>query len=218
MAKLIPSILTGSADEVGEKIKFLESIPEITQAQIDFADGKFVANSLALPKDIGVLETRLNVEAHLMVRDPQNYFHDLEMIGVSLIFVHYESFKNNEEAQTAIRNAKALGLRCGLAINPNTSVEVFDWFAGDFDEALIMGVNPGLQGQKFIPETVERVKTLREKYKNAIIEVDGGVKLQNFETLIAFGVDKINVGSGIWQTPDARETIYQFLSLIHESH
>lgn len=216
MAKLIPSILTKSADEVGEKINFLESIPEIMSAQIDFADGKFVGNTLVEPKDIGYLETRLEIEAHLMVLEPQKYFHDLEMMGARLVFVHYESFKSNEDVLTAIRNAKTLGLRCGLAVNPNTPIDVFDSFADDIDEALIMGVNPGLQGQKFIPYTLERVKTLREKHGSVIIEVDGGVKLDNFETLIAYGVDKVNVGSGIWQTPDARETIYQFLEKLRK--
>ncbi len=211
MAKLIPSILTKSADEVLEKIIFLESIPELTDAQIDFADGKFVANTLVQPKDIGPLKTRLNLEAHLMTHEPQKYFHDLETMGMSLVFIHYESFKSNEDILTAIRNAKTLGLRCGLAANPNTPIEIFDWFAEKFDEALLMGVHPGLQGQKFIPQTLERIKTLRERHNRAIIEVDGGVKLDNVETLIAYGADKVNVGSGIWQTPDARETIYSFL-------
>lgn len=212
MAKLVPSILTRSPDEILEKIKFLESFPELRQVQIDFADGVFVANQLAAPNEIGPLKTRLEVEAHLMVAEPQKYFHDLEMMGAKLIFIHFESFRSNEAALTALRNIKSLGLLRGLAINPNSPIDIFDSFIGEIDEALIMGVNPGLQGQKFIPNTYEKVRALRDSHKSVIIEVDGGVKLENIAMLAAYGADKVNVGSGIWQTPDARETIKQFLS------
>ncbi|MDP3741244.1 MAG: hypothetical protein Q8R08_02860 [bacterium] len=217
MAILLPSILTKDPDEILEKLKFLEAIPGLTHAQIDFADGKFVANTLAQPKDIGQLSSRLVIEAHLMVMEPQKYYHDLQMLGVNLVFIHFESFKKNEDVLTAIRNAKTLGLRCGLAVNPNTPINVFDSFINDLDESLIMGVNPGLQGQKFIAATTERISTLRDRHNDVIIEVDGGVKLDNFESIVSYGVNKINVGSGIWQTPDAKQTIYDFLSKLKNS-
>lgn len=214
MAKLIPSILTRDPGEIHEKLRFLEKIPRLNSVQIDFADGKFVESELAYPRDIGVLTTSLGVEAHLMMRNPQHYFHDLAHIGVKTVFIHYESFHVKEEVTTAIRNAKHLGLRCGLAVNPATDIMVFDWFMQEIDEALIMGVNPGLQGSEFILETLDRIQALRKHYDDVIIEVDGGIKLFNVESVVAHGADKVNVGSGIWQTPDPKQTIQDFLEVL----
>lgn len=211
MAILIPSILTKSPDEVHEKLDFLAEIPEISAAQIDFADGRFVPNELATPKDIGVLGTRLELEAHLMVQKPQAYFHDLEYMGVEIVFIHFESFHSHHEVETALRNMKYMGFRCGLAVNPLTDIDVFDRFLDHLDELLVMGVNPGFQGQPFVPETLDRVSLLRKKYPDAIIEVDGGVKLDNIATVVAHGASKVNVGSGIWLTPDPKETVYKLL-------
>lgn len=212
MTILVPSILTKDPEEVHEKLRFLESIPELSVVQIDFADGKFVPNELCYPKDIGRLETRLEIEAHLMVRNPQAYFHDLEAMGAKTVFIHYESFHSNHELETALANARHTRLRRGLAINPQTEVGIFSNFINQIEETLIMGVNPGFQGAAFIPETLERCASLRVMYPDAIIEVDGGVKLNNIETLVAAGASKVNVGSGIWQTPDHKKTIRELLN------
>ena len=208
---LIPSILTRSPDEIREKLRLLSEIPEITDVQIDFADGKLVPNELVHPSKIGELHTRLNLEAHLMVVKPSHYFHDLQHLGFKTVFIHYESFSNKEHVETALKNMKSLGFRSGLAVNPTTEIAVFDWLFGHFDEALIMGVNPGLQGQDFIPETLERIQALRKNHEDVIIEVDGGVKLNNVGSLIAHGANKLNVGSGIWITSNPEATIHEFL-------
>ncbi len=218
MAKLIPSILTKDPEEIHEKIRFLEQIPELAEIQIDFADGKFVSNELAYPRDIGKLDTRLALEAHLMVQRPQDYFHDLEFLGVQTVFLHHESFHSNEQVGIALRNLRHLGFRCGLAVNPSTEIAVFDQFVDHLDEALLMGVYPGLQGQEFIAETLERVAALRKRHPNVIIEVDGGIKLFNVESIVGYGADKVNVGSGIWQTPDPKKTISEFLRLLRSTN
>lgn len=211
MAILVPSILSKDPEEIRGRIEFLESIPEIQIVQIDFADGKFVPNKLPEPKEIGELETRLELEAHLMVMDPGRYLHDLEALGVHTVFVHYESFYTHEALQNTLKNAQQMGFIVGLAVNPQTDILVFDYFAKDIDEAMVMGVNPGFQGQPLNPETLERVKTLEKKHGHVIIEVDGGVKLTNVGSIIAHGADKLNVGSGIWQSADPKETIHKFL-------
>ncbi|MBI4050228.1 MAG: hypothetical protein HY398_02145 [Candidatus Doudnabacteria bacterium] len=211
MAILVPSILSKDPEEIRGRLEFLETIPEVRAVQLDFADGKFVPNSLPAPREIGELETKLELEAHLMVMEPQRYLHDLEALGVKTAFIHYESFYTHEALQNTLENARQMGLLVGLAINPQTDIYIFDYFDQYVDEALLMGVNPGFQGQAFIPETLARAHNLEKKHGHVIIEVDGGVKLENVEAIVAHGADKVNVGSGIWQSPDPKATIYKFL-------
>lgn len=214
MPTLVPAILTRDPSEVEEKIRYLESVPEITEVQIDFADGKFVPNTTAMPKEVNALDTHLYLEAHLMVQAPQHYFHDLELLRPRTVIIHYESYHDLGHLFAALKNIKALGMGAGVAINPRTEVSVLDKLAGDIDIALVMGVTPGFQGQEFLAETLDRVQNLRKKHPQMIIEVDGGVKLENFEALVAHGADRIVVGSGIWQNKDPKQTIKQFLALL----
>ncbi len=214
MAILVPAILTKDPEEVFRKLKFLESLPEITDVQIDFEDGKFVNNDTVLPRALGPLATRLRVEAHLMVQEPQQYFHDLEAMGAKFLFLHYESFPEEGKLLTAVRNAQIMGFECGVALNPETELTVVDRLAGKIDGILLMSVNPGWQGQEFLPETFDRLQILRKAHENAIIEVDGGMKLENFGRVVASGANRIVVGSGIWKTPDPKQTIHDFLSRI----
>ncbi|MBI4050391.1 MAG: hypothetical protein HY396_00220 [Candidatus Doudnabacteria bacterium] len=211
MATLVPAILTRDPEEVYEKIKFLESVPGITDIQIDFEDGKFVDNKTILPHDLQTLETKLQIEAHLMVQNPERFFHQLEHLGVKTAVFHFESFSNFSEIETAIGNAKSLDLKVGLAINPATELAVVEKFADQVDLCLLMSVHPGLQGQNFLRASLGRLKTLRNRHRGLIIEIDGGINLDNFETIVGFGADRIVVGSGIWQTPDPKKTIHHFL-------
>ena len=214
MAILIPSILSKQADEVHEKIQLLEAVPGLTTVHIDFADGKFVDNQLVSAKEIGRLDTRLELEAHLMVANPQTWFHDLEVLGYKTVFVHFEAFAGHEQVQNALYSIRHLNMRAGLAINPNTDIEVFDWFIGDVDELLLMGVTPGYQGQPLDENLFVRLSALRKKHKDVIIEVDGGVKLENFAMVAAEGADKLNVGSGIWHAKDPKHRIQEFLETL----
>ena len=210
-AILIPAILTRDPEEIYEKLEYLESIPEISEVHIDFADGKMVPNLTALPADLWPAKTRLKLEAHLMVGDPARYFHYLEHFGVRQIILHYESFAVISSLLTAARNIKALGFGCGVAINPRTEVGVYDKIIDEIDIAQIMCVNPGFQGQPFIHETFDRLQTLRKAHPDAIIQVDGGINLTNIEAIRAHGANRIVVGSGIWQSKDPRERIYELL-------
>lgn len=212
MVTLVPAILTKDADEVAEKVAFLEAIPEITDVQIDFEDGKFVPNDTVLPGDLHLPAGRLRIEAHMMVTHPQNYLHELEELGVNSVIMHYESFHRDLDLMAAAGNARALGFKVGIAINPETEVAVFDQFMDKIDLALVMSVNPGFQGQKFLPGTFSRLAALREKYEHAILEVDGGINLSNFQEVVAHGASRIAVGSGIWQTRDPKNTIKDFLA------
>lgn len=216
MAVLVPAILTREPSEVKEQFSFLESFPQITDVQIDFADGKFVPNKTVLPKELEMFDSKFRVEAHMMVFQPQNYLHDLEGLEIDSVIIHYESSRDHGRLESVLSNIKSLGMKCGLAINPNTEIGVFDMFIEQIDVAVIMSVNPGFQGQAFISETLDRIKALRQKHPDAIIEVDGGVKLENVGEVIGAEADRIVVGSGIWVTPEPKSTIKKFLSIIYK--
>ncbi len=211
MAVLVPASLQSDVKQIELEIEIASSIPEIVDYHLDIEDGKFVKNITVLPNELGFLQSHLNLEAHLMVQRPQNYFLDLEQVGVKTLILHFESFHSTHELNIALRNARQLGFRTGVAINPNTEIVVFEQIFENIEIAMLMSVHPGWQGQKFVEDTYERITELRQLNSNVIIEVDGGVKLENFESLIAHGAERLVVGSGIWKTPDPRKTIQDFL-------
>lgn len=214
MAILIPAILTRDADEITEKLAFLESIPEITSCHIDFEDGVFVKNTTCLPNDLKNVSTRLELEGHMMVMNPQKYFHDLEHKGINFITLHYESFPNFHGVESAVKNLKAMGMRAAVAVNPQTDVTVLDSLIESLDAALVMSVNPGFQGNTFLPECLDRLFSLRKRHPKATLEIDGGIKIDNIKAAVAHGADRIVVGSGIWHNSDPKKAIYDLLAEI----
>ena len=214
MAELIPAILTRDPEEVKEKLKFLDNFPQLREVQVDFEDGRFVENTTVMPKDLWGIQTRFAIEAHMMVSFPQAYFHDLEILGIKRIILHRESFTQQADLLTSLSNAKVMGFERGVAINPQIDISVFDDLVGLVEVFLLMCVEPGFQGRKFIPNSLDRLFALRERHKDAIIEVDGGINLDNIESVVGQGADRVVVGAGIWQTPDAEQTIQKFLKLL----
>lgn len=214
MAKLIPAILTRDPDVIYEKLKILESVPEVTDFQLDFADGRFVENTTCLPKDLKPLLTRLSGEAHILAFGPHIFFHDLEHLGFRSIVVHYEAFGSEQEIKNALKNAKYLGFGTGLGLNPHTDVEVAAKFEELLDQVTLMSVYPGFQGKPFLEDVFPRLAALRKLSKSFIIEVDGGVSLENVEALVAHGADRVIVGSGIWHTKNSKKAIHEFLDIL----
>lgn len=214
MAQLIPAILSKEASEVEEKIRFLEEIPEITEVHLDFEDGQFVPNTTVLPKDLFGLETRLAIDAHMMVRDPQVYFHDLQHLGVATTDLHFESFVGFRELLNAVSNLHALKMKAAVVVNPETDVEVFQSLVSEIDVAFVMSVYPGFQGKPFLPQSLDRLAALRKNYPKATIQIDGGISRANIEAVRVHGADRIVVGSGIWQNIDVKKTIYELLEKI----
>lgn len=213
MINLIPAILTQDPADLLEKIKFLESIPDITDVHIDFEDGKFVPNNTVLPKVLESFQTRLNLEGHMMVEHPEHYFHDMEHLRIKTVIMHYESFRTRDDIKVALSNASHLGLTVGLAINPGTEVTVFEQFLNDIAIAQLMSVHPGFQGQPFVSETFDRLEILAKLVDKIDIAVDGAVKLENIESLIGHGVRRIVVGSGIWGAENPKHRIEEFFRL-----
>ena len=211
MTVFVPAILTPDIQDAKLKLDFLASVSGVTDIHLDIADGVFVPSKTITPREIPANPRQLKIEAHMMVNNPSLYFQDLEHAGVRAVIIHYESFSQLDELITTIDNLKTLHLRVGVSINPETGVDVFDKFISKIDCALLMSVHPGFQGGTFVPETFERLRDLRLSHKDIMIEIDGGVTLENFDSLMAHGANRLVVGSAIWKSPDPKQTIVKFL-------
>lgn len=194
MAIIVPAILEETKEAFLEKLSLVSKIPGVERVQVDFGDGKFIPSKLLSPAEIDGLNPAVLWEAHLMVNSPKDFL-DYQLSGFKVVVVHYEAFNTVDELKTALGQLKQMGFKTGVAINPETPVNVLKDF--EADQYLIMSVVPGKQGQSFIPETINRVKELRKLLPNAIIEVDGGVNLNVAKEISDAGADLIVAGSAI---------------------
>ena len=202
MIQVIPTIIAKDFQELQEKIKKVE--PYVNWTHLDVMDGQFVDNiTWSNPADLKNLETSLKSEVHLMVKNPEEVIDDWIESGVQRIIFHYESTDKHQEI---IERVKKAGLEVGIAINPETSIEILDSFL-PISLILIMTVHPGRGGQKFLEETLDKIEQLREKYKNVNIEVDGGINLETAPKVIQAGANLLASGSAIFESENIKETI-----------
>ncbi len=176
----------------------------------DVMDGRFVPNiSFGIP----VLEAvhryaKQPIDVHLMIEEPQHYLSAFRDAGASILTVHYEACTH---LHRVIQQIKQLGCRAGVALNPHTPVSLLEDVAADLDVVLVMSVNPGFGGQSFIPNTLRKVAQLKELLVDsgsaALIEVDGGVTLDNAPALVAAGADALVAGSFVFKNGDPVGTL-----------
>jgi len=207
MIEIIPAIIAKDFQELAEKIKKIK--PFFNWAQLDVMDGKFVENATwNNPQELPVLtenSSPLKFEAHLMVEKPEDVIDDWLKSGVKRIIFHYEATGKYQEIIDKIHQA---GLEVGIALNPETPIDVLEPFlkvssfkfqVSGLDLILIMTVNPGRAGQKFLEEILPKIRGLREKYQNVKIGVDGGINKETASKVIQAGADVLAVGSGIFE-------------------
>ena len=212
---IIPAILEKTPHGFAEKLAKLAALrTKVKAIQVDFADGLFVPNETLSIHDfaeIGDLSKKYLWEAHLMIIKPQNFLHYKEA-GFSTIILHYESYESEFQLEDAIDSINKLGMKPGIAISPDTQVSILRYFTDTIKQFTILSVEPGRQGNEFIPASIQRVQTLREMAPNAIIEVDGGVNASNAGALIAAGADQLAVGSALFETENIKQTFQQIES------
>ena len=177
---------------------------------IDVMDGVFVPNiSYGMP----VVKTMADncdkvMDVHLMIVQPERYIQTFKNCGADILTVHYEACSHLHRTIQEIHNA---GMKAGVALNPHTPVSVLEDIVQDLDEVLLMSVNPGFGGQKFIENTIKKTAQARElvdkRCSKAIIEIDGGVNLETGARLVAAGADALVAGSFVFKSEDPKATI-----------
>jgi ribulose-phosphate 3-epimerase len=209
MALIAPSILSADFARIGEAVALAEEAGA-DLIHIDVMDGHFVPNLTLGPQLVASLRkmTRLPLDVHLMVEEPRAFVPAFSEAGADWISFHLEASAHLHKDISLVRE---LGRKAGLALNPATPVGLLEEILPDLDFVLLMSVNPGWGGQRFIPSSREKIRSLgariRERGLNVKVEVDGGVHLGNFEDLIGDGADVLVVGSAIYAAPDPASVI-----------
>ncbi len=209
MTLIAPSILSANFNNLEKDIMTIEKAGA-DYIHIDVMDGQFVPNITLGPVVIKNLKkiTRLPLDVHLMIVKPENFVQDFRYAGADIITVHYET---SHHLDGLIHLIKSSGAKTGISINPATPVEVLFPILDLIDLVLIMSVNPGFGGQKFIPYTLEKVKTLKNKINslglNTLIEIDGGVTVENAKEIVKAGVDILVAGSTVFNSQNIPDTI-----------
>jgi len=209
---LAPSLLSADFGNLARDIDIINS-SRADWLHIDIMDGVFVPNiSFGFP----VLEyvkklSQKPLDVHLMIVEPNKFIEECKNIGAMMMNVHYEACTHLHRTITAIQQA---GMKAGVTLNPHTPVELLEDIVNEVDLVLIMSVNPGVGGQKFIENTYSKVARLRSmierKGSKALIEVDGGVNLDNAANIYRAGADVLVAGNAVFKAPDISAAIEAF--------
>ena len=210
-----PSLLSADFGNLGKDIEMINR-SEADWLHLDIMDGVFVPNiSFGFPvlKYVTRL-ARKPLDVHLMIVNPEKFIPEVKAVGAEIMNVHYEACAHIHRVVQQIREA---GMKPAVTINPGTPVSMLKDIVSDVYMVLVMSVNPGFGGQKFIEHSVEKVRELRElirlTHSDALIEVDGGVNLATGKRLVEAGADILVAGNFVFSAPDPEEMIHALKSL-----
>jgi len=209
MKKISPSILSADFTRLGEEIRAVEKAGA-DYLHIDVMDGHFVPNITIGPLVVKAARpvTDMPFDVHLMISEPDLYIEEFAKAGADIISVHAEAAIHLHRTLNHIRDC---GARSAVALNPATPISLLDHVLTELDMVLIMSVNPGFEAQKFIPEVISKIKSLREKIDqlglDIEIEVDGGINQNTIGSVSKAGADVFVAGSAIYHSKDYGETI-----------
>lgn len=206
---IAPSVLAADFTRLREDFDMVNR-SEADWFHIDVMDGRFVPNitfGMFIIEAMAKMATK-PLDVHLMIVEPERYIEQFRAAGANVITVHYEACPH---LHRTLQQIKATGAKAGIALNPHTPVHVLEDIIEEADLVCLMSVNPGFGGQKFIYQTVPKIRKLREMIISAntdtLIEIDGGVGLQNAESLLQAGADVLVAGSSVFGAADPEATI-----------
>jgi len=216
MNRLAPSILSADFSKLGEQVALIEKAGAQV-IHIDVMDGHFVPNitfgAVVMKSLLG--KTKLPFDVHLMIEDPDRYLEEFVTENTEIITVHAEACPH---LHRTIQHIKSLGVRAGVSINPATPVSALDAIIEDLDVVLLMSVNPGFGGQKFIPYSFQKIEELKERKqkRNPALEIsiDGGITADNLKTVTDAGVELVVAGSAVFGASDIENRVKELLELM----
>jgi ribulose-phosphate 3-epimerase len=209
MKKLSPSILSADFSRLKDEIQAVEEAGA-DYIHIDVMDGHFVPNITIGPMVVEAVKkiTSLPLDVHLMISDPDKYIEDFIKSGSNLLSVHVEACPHLQRTVTYIRDK---GVKPAVVLNPSTDLYTLEYTLEEVDMVLLMTVNPGFGGQKFIPGMIPKIMKLRrlidESQLSVELEVDGGINLENIGLVSQAGADVVVSGSAVFKSADCRETV-----------
>lgn len=216
MNRLAPSLLSADFSRLGQQVAEIERAGAQV-IHVDVMDGHFVPNisfgAVVMKSLLG--KTKLPFDVHLMIENPDQYLESFVTDNTEIITVHAEACPH---LHRTVQHIKSLGVRAGVALNPATPLSVLDYVLEELDLVLIMSVNPGFGGQKFIPSQLDKIKTLKamKEQRNPKLEiaVDGGINLDNIKAVADAGVELLVAGSMVFDAPDIESRVKELLALI----
>ena len=215
MFQLAPSILSADFSRLGENVAQIEK-GGADLIHVDVMDGHFVPNisfGAAVMKSLNG-RTGLPYDVHLMIENPEDYLEDFVTDNTEYITVHVEACRHIHRTLQHIKNT---GVKAAVALNPGTPLSSIEWILGDVDMVLLMSVNPGFGGQKFIPSALDKARALDRMRKEAGLdfrmEIDGGIKLDNVKTVTDAGIEIVVAGSSVFGAEDVKGRVEEFKAL-----
>jgi ribulose-phosphate 3-epimerase len=211
MPIIAPSLLSADFLNLQTDCNMLNN-SEAEWFHLDVMDGRFVPNiSFGLPVIAAIRKATQKVcDVHLMIEEPEKYTEAFKQAGADIFTVHLEACTH---LHRNIQQIKQLGMKAGIAVNPHTAIHLLADIIMDVDLVCLMSVNPGFGGQQFIPNTLHKIRQLKslivEKNSAALIEIDGGVTLENAPEIIAAGADVLVAGNTVFKSANPTETIAQ---------